>query len=235
MLRYAVTMQAGYEKDLYKKDYAKALFRLINNLDKVDSTDVEFAKGRFDDDNQPLVDVLQNLFSKHNYRDSMNTLATSLNNLNKYNKYSDPKADAEWRKSVKDYEAHTGKKITEDDEDKPLRGVIKPDTTAPSKTAPVYLQRAQNSFSVAIAQAGYDLNRNLNRATVNAKAIGVLRNSIKDFKWENTIKSFNDLNSLHVIFFETWKNNKKSLTKKIYIRSKKGHKKTKRNHLKIKA
>ena len=59
--------------------------------------------------------------------------------------------------------------------------------------------------------------------------------SIKDFKWENTIKSFNDLNSLHVIFFETWKNNKKSLTKKIYIRSKKGHKKTKRNHLKIKA
>ena len=199
VLRYAVTMQAGYEKDLYKKDYAKALFRLINNLDKVDSTDVEFAKGRFDDDNQPLVDVLQNLFSKHNYRDSMNTLAMSLNNLNKYNKYSDPRADAEWRKSVKDYEAHTGKKITEDDEDKPLRGVIKPDTTAPSKTAPVYLQRAQNSFSVAIAQAGYDLNRNLNRATVNAKAIGVLRNSIKDFKLSFEELSTNILKNRNMI------------------------------------
>ena len=181
VLRYAVTMQAGYEKDLYKEDYAKALFRLINNLDKIDSRDIEFAKDRFEDDNQPLVDVLQNLFSKHNYRDSMNTLASALNNLNKYNKFSNPKADAEWRKSVKDYEAHTGKKVTEDDNDTPIRGVIKPDAIPPSKVAPVYLERAQNNFSIAIAQAGYDLNRNLNRATVNAKAIGILRNAIKDF------------------------------------------------------
>lgn len=200
VLRYAVTMQAGYENDMYQKDYAKALFRLINNLDKIDTKDIESAKDRFDDDNQPLVDVLQNLFGKHNYRDSMNTLASALNNLNKYKMFSDPKADAKWKKSVKDYEAQTGKKITEDDEDTPLRGVIKPDINPPSKVAPVYLERAQNNFAIAIAQAGYDLNRNLNRATVNAKSIGVLRNSIKDFELkfeqlsDNIIKRRNMIN-----------------------------------------
>jgi len=192
VLRYAVTMQAGYDDTKYKMDYAKALFRLINGLDKVDDFDVQSAKDRFDSDNQPLVDVLQNLYGKHNYRDSMNTLASAVNNLNKYKKLSDPDADKKWKKLVAKFEKYTGKELDIKEEDGPgVNAMMQPSTTAPSKQAPEYLGRAQKSFALAIAQAGYDLNQNVNRSPVNAKAIQVFRNAVKDFKL-----TFNELSKL---------------------------------------
>ena len=57
------------------------------------------------------------------------------------------------------------------------------------------------------------------------------QNSLQDLKWENTIKTLSDLNSLHVIFFETWKGKSKSNTKKVYIHN--SSKRTKRKRLKI--
>jgi hypothetical protein len=58
---------------------------------------------------------------------------------------------------------------------------------------------------------------------------------IQDLKWDNSIEYFTDMNSLHIIFFETWKDKiKKTNTKKIYIKStKSNNKKTKRKHLKV--
>jgi hypothetical protein len=61
-------------------------------------------------------------------------------------------------------------------------------------------------------------------------------NSIQDLKWEQSIKKFSDLNSLHILFFETWKKKDKSHTRKIYINSnskKTKHKKTKKNKNKL--
>jgi len=59
-------------------------------------------------------------------------------------------------------------------------------------------------------------------------------NSIQDLKWEQSIKTFSDLNSLHILFFETWKKKDKSHTRKIYIRSnKKKTKKTKKTKNKL--
>ena len=57
------------------------------------------------------------------------------------------------------------------------------------------------------------------------------QNSLQDLKWENTIKTLSNLNSLHVIFFETWKDKAKSKTKKLFISN--SSKKTKRKRLKI--
>ena len=61
------------------------------------------------------------------------------------------------------------------------------------------------------------------------------QDSIQDLKWDNSIEYFTDMNSLHIIFFETWKDKrKKTNTKKIYIKStKSNNKKTKRKHLKV--
>jgi len=59
------------------------------------------------------------------------------------------------------------------------------------------------------------------------------QNSLQDLKWENTIKTLSNLNSLHVIFFETWKDKKKSNTKKVFIPNSSKRKKTKRKRLKI--
>lgn len=55
--------------------------------------------------------------------------------------------------------------------------------------------------------------------------------SIQDLKWEKSIKNFSDLNSLHILFFETWKKKDKSHTRKIYISSTKKHKKTRKNRI----
>jgi len=44
------------------------------------------------------------------------------------------------------------------------------------------LETAQINYVKALQQAGYDLNQNLNREPVNAKAIGVLRKSLPQFK-----------------------------------------------------
>ena len=47
------------------------------------------------------------------------------------------------------------------------------------------------------------------------------QDSIQDLKWDNSIKTLSNLNSLHIIFFETWKDKaKKSTTKKVFIQRK---------------
>ena len=57
------------------------------------------------------------------------------------------------------------------------------------------------------------------------------QNSLQDLKWENTIKTLSGMNSLHIIFFETWKDKSKSNTKKVYIHN--SSKRTKKKRLKI--
>jgi len=44
------------------------------------------------------------------------------------------------------------------------------------------LKKAQGNFAGAIAQAGYDYSQGHNRATPNAKTIGILRSALKDFE-----------------------------------------------------
>tara|TARA_B100000795_G_C22772316_1_gene428425 strand:+ start:800 stop:1324 length:525 start_codon:yes stop_codon:yes gene_type:complete len=47
------------------------------------------------------------------------------------------------------------------------------------------------------------------------------QDSIQDLKWDNSIKTLSNLNSLHIIFFETWKDKaKNSTTKKVFIQRK---------------
>ena len=61
---------------------------------------------------------------------------------------------------------------------------------------------------------------NFNFLTVNE--------NINDIKWEDTIKLFKDMNTLYIIYYKPPYKVKKQ-TKKIYIRQKLKHKKTKKN------
>jgi len=58
------------------------------------------------------------------------------------------------------------------------------------------------------------------------------KNSIESLHWDDTIKLFEDMNSLYIIFYEKWYTNNKG-TRKVYIRSskkaKRQTKKTKKN------
>ena len=75
---------------------------------------------------------------------------------------------------------------------------LKEDVESDSEKASL-LKTAQEKFAKGIAQAGYDLNQNLNRDVVSAKGIGVLRNTLKEFEltYETLasliMKSYSDL------------------------------------------
>jgi len=50
VIRYAATMQAAYSDKLYNRDYASALYRLINNIGKISADDEERVKDRINPD-----------------------------------------------------------------------------------------------------------------------------------------------------------------------------------------
>ena len=182
VIRYAATMSSAYSDQTHNTDYAKALFKLINSLDAVDPKDEERIKGRFDVE-LPIVDTIKPFFSKGGYIDSMDHVAVAVNNLTRYRKLISPGADEAWKEAVKKWETDTGSKHVEEATDgEPITGYAKPRKLAPSKEAPAFLKKAQEAFVNAIAQAGYDLSQNLNRGSLNAKAIGVFRNTLKDFE-----------------------------------------------------
>ena len=54
------------------------------------------------------------------------------------------------------------------------------------------------------------------------------KKSIENLHWDDTIKLFEDMNTLYIIFYEKWHTRNKG-TRKVYITKQKNHKKTKKN------
>jgi len=181
VIRYATIMKAGHSNEAFNRDYAKALFSFINKLDRISPDQEERVKG---DIEHPAIDVLKNFFGKDNYINGVQNLNMAFYNLDLYKKFSDPEADKKWKRDIEKYEKGTGDKvdIEEVEQAEPINAYIRPESTAPSKRAKEYLTKAQKHYLLALAQAGYDLNQNLNRAPVNAKAIGILRKSLGEFE-----------------------------------------------------
>ena len=184
VVRYAETLRAGYT-DEHQKDYVKALFKLINNVGRISTGLEDRVKDRYSKLNHPVVEVLKGFFSKDNYMESVGQLARAFKYLDEYKEFSQPDADEKWKQRVADFEKQTGEKMDLGEAPTPREavvGMMKPSEKSPSVQAPKYLSEAQELFAISIAQAGYDLNQNLNRATVNAKAIGVLRKTLPEFE-----------------------------------------------------
>ena len=187
VIRYAATLNAAYT-DAYNDDYAKALFRMINKFDTIDPKDYDNIKDRYEVEH-PAMDVLKNFFGKKHFLNSMQKLASAFATLEDYKKLSVSGADKEWKKSIRDYKKGTGRdpswvgeSLNEVETAEPIRGYIEPDRLAPSVRAKVALKDAQEKFANAIAQAGFDLNQNLNRSNINAKGISILRKTLAEFK-----------------------------------------------------
>ena len=79
----------------------------------------------------------------------------------------------------------------------------------------LYLESARHCLQDEIEEAIYAKARRVNE-------------NINDIKWEDTIKLFKDMNTLYIIYYKPPYKVKKQ-TKKIYIRQKLKHKKTKKN------
>jgi hypothetical protein len=172
VIRYAETLKASYTDD-HQKSYVKALFKLINNIDKIGDSTEERAKRQEGDISSPVIDVLKGFFSKDNYIEATGTIASAYKILAEYNELTQPDADEKWAQQKDD-------SIKEDDSYRPGNDQWR--ALKPSKKAPSVLAEAQKRYVVAVMQAGHDLNQNLNRQTVNAKSIGVMRKSLAEFQ-----------------------------------------------------
>jgi len=172
-VRYGTIMKAGYEEDAFRKDYIKAVSRLLRKSKEVDPKTAK----EFDEINAPIVDSAKELVSKKEYFDVLKSLEISLRNLQQYEELSKPDADKKWKQSVKDFEKGTGSKmdIVEVEEGEPITGYIQPDAIAPSKRAPAVLKKAQEGFIKAVAILAKDISNGTNRGNPNAKSIRVFR------------------------------------------------------------
>ena len=187
VIRYAATLNAAYTDD-YQADYAKALFRMINKIDSVSQADIDYVKDRYEVEH-PAIDVLKDFFGKKHFLHSMQVLASAFSNLGEYQKLSVPGADRAWKKSIEDYRKGTGRdpswvgeSLNEVETAEPIRGYVEPDREAPSIRAKRALKTAQEKFADAISQAGFDYSQNLNRKTINAKGISILRKTLGEFQ-----------------------------------------------------
>ena len=89
---------------------------------------------------------------------------------------------------------------------------------------------------ISLLSYNFDLDEtNVKEYIYKSDKYSFLKNhkSFKDIKWRDTIVYFKELNSLFILYFKTWKENKNSKTKKIFIKNSK-NKKTKKHRAKSK-
>ena len=217
VIRYATIMKAGYT-DEYEDEYAKTLYRIVHTAGQIDKKDLDLAKDRYDLDNikEPVVDLFKSMLSKENYFEGLGKIVHAYNRKAEYNILSQPGADTEWSKQVAEYEKGTGKKLDtiagrfssepieeapgEVERGEPIRAYIQPDPVAPSKRAPDVLKESQDKYLNALATLAVDVALDKNRMPINAKSVGLIRKSIKDFELSNEefserlLQNVNDLN-----------------------------------------
>ena len=204
VIRYATIMEAGYT-DKFTKDYANAIYRIVNNAGQLSAKEIDDAKELFqlDDVNEPLVDVFKTLLSKDNYFDGIGSIVNAFKQKQEYETLILPGADKEWKQSIKDYEAGTGRRfdgLKEVEEGEPITGYIEPKKQSPSERAPKVLVSAQNYFLKSLGILAVDVALEKHRSSVNAKTVGVMRKSLNEFYLDENemgakiLQSINDVN-----------------------------------------
>ena len=198
VVRYATVMKAGYDENAYRKEYVKAVSRLIRKSKEIDPKKLKDLQVH----NHPVIDSAKDIAGKKDYFDVLQFLNSAIEYFNEYEEYSKPDADKKWKQSIKDYEKGTGDKVevNEVEEGEPIQGYIKPDTIAPSKRALVQLGRAQENFARAITILARDIAGGQARSTPKSKNIGDFRKFAKQLNMDSnliqklTIQSMDDLN-----------------------------------------
>ena len=205
VVRYATTMIAGHT-DQYQGDYIKALLRLMNNMDKIatsDEEEVENLKSQHSDyAGHPILDTHKAIISAKNYLDFTQKMLNAMEDLHKASLYLDPKADKKWKKewvdflkgtgsNLDDYDSKIrkaldkipGKKITEDKDrdDRSIKAYMQPETTPPSERAIDRRKSGLRKFSEAMGMLSIDISKKTARSKPNAKSIGAFRSFLKDY------------------------------------------------------
>jgi hypothetical protein len=108
-IRYAAVMRAGHDKEAFRKDYIRALFRFVNSLDAIDPDQEERASSRIDPDNtdKKVVDAFKSVVGKNHYTDAIDALATAYNALARSKRENAEesiiKEEESWNDRARDY------------------------------------------------------------------------------------------------------------------------------------
>lgn len=108
-IRYAAVMRAGHDKNAFREDYIKALFRFVNKLDAIDPEDDERASSRIDPEHtdKKVVDAFKSILSKQHYTDAIDALATAYNALARSKRENAEesiiKEEESWNDRARDY------------------------------------------------------------------------------------------------------------------------------------
>ena len=182
VVRYATVMEAGHTPK-YDNDYARALVKSVNTAGKLSDRDLERGKSTVGDIESPIVGLIQSLISKDKYLDTLSFISNAVKSMREYEELSDKGADKRWKQSIKDYEKKTGKKV-QIKEVETVYGdlAVQPDPVSPSLRAEKLLKKAQGFYTKAIGNLAVDVTEEKHRAPINAKSIGIIRNSLKEFK-----------------------------------------------------
>jgi len=205
VIRYATIMEAGYT-DKFAKDYANAIYRIVNNAGQLSAKEIDDAKERFelDEINEPLVDVFKTLLSKDNYFDGIGSIVNAFKKKQEYETLILPDADKKWKQSISDYEKGTGTRLGI--KEAPLRGYIAPNKKSPSERAPQVLVSAQNYFLKSLGILAVDVALEKHRSTVNAKTVGIIRKSLNEFYLDENEMSGKILRSIEDVNIPTQNN-----------------------------
>ena len=156
-IRYAVTMLAGHDEEAFKKDYIKAMFRLINQEQSVSADTQQKAQQMVDPESMDdkVLSAFQTIASEKHYTDSIEALSNAYMQLADVKKMraADPQGELD---------------LGEDEE-------------AESQDWRRAMITAQKYFVRAFAMLASDVASGANRAPAKAAQVAALRGAMKDF------------------------------------------------------
>lgn len=157
VIRYSAVMQAGHDREAFKQDYVKALFRLIKGQDDI-TTDVQRKAQQVVDPetiDDKVLGAFQAIASKKHYTDSIEALSNAYMQL----------ADV---KKMRDADPQGELDLGEDEE-------------AESQDWRRQMKVAQKYFVRAFAMLASDVASGANRASAKVAQVSALRGAMKDF------------------------------------------------------
>lgn len=205
VIRYATTMNAGYDDNKFRDDYIKAAFKLINKLDDISSRDVNRVKEREDEivaqEDLMVLDAVKTIISSEHYVDTVVRMANISESLQEYKKLSHKDADKNWKNKWKRYLKDTGQNVNDlninddlrnflseapgDDNDTSVkvthRALIQPAGTPPSVRSVKEKEESMDRLAVVLGQLSNDIVVGTARSNGSAKTIGSFRNFFKRY------------------------------------------------------
>ena len=168
VIRYAAVMQAGHNKEAYRADYIKALFRMLNSVNEIDPDTEKNASSFIDPSvaDVKVIDAFKDIASKKSYKDALEYLGMAYTALGRANdlRSKDKQTELPFEE---DFEAETEEETETLDQ---ARQRQKEFTDASKKY-----------FSKAFAMIINDMVQGQNRNDPKVKQIAGFRKAFKDF------------------------------------------------------